>query len=87
MSDSNARDRLEAKHERIREQRIERIRRWVEYIDSEPPEVWGPQQNAVVDGQLDAAQALQTTASHRRHVRDVAEEIVDEVASAGGNRE
>jgi hypothetical protein len=37
MSDSNARERLDAKHERNREQRIEGIKRWVEYIESNPP--------------------------------------------------
>jgi len=41
MNDSNAREHLDAKHERNREQRIEGIKRWVEYIESEPPETWG----------------------------------------------
>jgi len=43
LIDSNAREHLDAKHERNREQRIESIKRWVEYIKSEPPEKWGPQ--------------------------------------------
>jgi hypothetical protein len=77
MSDSNARERLDAKHERNREQRIEGIKRWVEYIESEPPETWGPQQNAVVNDQLDAAQSVQTSTSHREHVKDVAAEILE----------
>lgn len=77
MSDSNAREHLDAKHERNREQRIEGIKRWVEYIESEPPETWGPQQNAVVDDQLDAAQSVQTSASHQQHVKDVAAEILN----------
>jgi hypothetical protein len=77
MSDSNAREHLDAKHERTREQRIEGIKRWVEYIRSEPPETWGPQQNAVVDDQLDAAQSVQTSAAHQQHVRDVAAEILE----------
>lgn len=77
MNDSNAREHLDAKHERNREQRIEGIKRWVEYIKSEPPETWGPQQNAVVNGQLDAAQSVQTSASHQQHVRDVAAEIIE----------
>lgn len=77
MSDSNARDHLDAKHERDREQRIEAIKRWVEYIESEPPEVWGPQQNAIVDGQLEAARSAETTAAHRQHVEEVAQEIID----------
>jgi hypothetical protein len=77
MSDSNAREHLDAKHERNREQRIEGIKRWVEYIKSEPPETWGPQQNAVVNGQLDAAQSVQTSSSHQQHVKDVAAEILE----------
>lgn len=77
MSDSNARERLDAKHERNREQRIEGIKRWVDYIQSEPPETWGPQQNAVVNDQLDAAQSVQTSASHQQYVKDVAAEILE----------
>ncbi|RQG95020.1 hypothetical protein [Natrarchaeobius oligotrophus] len=76
MSDSNARKRLDAKHEHNREQRIEGIKRWVEYLESEPPETWGPQQNAVVNDQLDAAQSGQTSADHQQHVEDVAAEIL-----------
>lgn len=78
MSDSNARDRLDAKHERDREQRIDAIKRWVRYIQSEPPEKWGPQQNTVVNDQLDAAQSVETSARHQQHVIDVAEEIIAE---------
>ncbi|WP_135854014.1 hypothetical protein [Halorussus salinus] len=77
MSDSNAREHLDAKHEQNREQRIEAIKCWVEYIESEPPEMWGPQQNAVVNDQLDAAQSVQTSASHQQHVTAVAAEILD----------
>ena len=77
MSNSNAREDLDAKHERNREQRIEGIKRWVEYIESEPPETWGPQQNAVVNEQLDAAQSVQASADHQQHVEDVAAEILE----------
>lgn len=77
MSDSNVREDLEAKHERNREQRIEAVKRWVEYIKSEPPEKWGPQQNAVVDDQLEAAQSVGTSASHQQHVKDVAADIAE----------
>ncbi|WP_433633257.1 hypothetical protein [Halomicrococcus sp. NG-SE-24] len=78
MSDSNAPEHLDTMHKRNREQRIEGIKRWVEYIKSEPHETWGPQQNAVVNDQLDAAQSVQTTAAHRQHVKDVAEDILAE---------
>ena len=85
MTDSNVRRRLDAKHEHDRARRIEAIKRWVEYIESEPPEVWGPQQNAVVDGQLDAARSANTSAAHQRYVREVAQTITDE-RDAGGTR-
>ncbi|MDZ7850134.1 MAG: hypothetical protein U5K70_04765 [Halodesulfurarchaeum sp.] len=77
MSDSNVSEDLDVKHERNREQRIEGIKRWVEYIESEPPETWGPQQNAIVDGQLDAAQSVQQSAAHQQRVRAVAREIME----------
>ena len=77
MSDSNAPDHLTEKHERNREQRIAGIKRWVDYINSEPPEKWGPQQNAVVNDQLAAAQSAQLSAAHRQHVTEVAAEILD----------
>jgi hypothetical protein len=85
MSDSNIPDYLDAKHERNREQRIEGIKRWVEYIKSEPPEKWGPQQNAVVNDQLDAAQSVQTSVSHQQHVRNIAAEIIEDSDDPGDN--
>lgn len=78
MTDSSARDQICEPRERDREQRVEAIKRWVEFIDAQPPETWGPQQNAVVDGQLEAAAALETTANQRKHVMDVAADIVAE---------
>ena len=76
MSDSTVPDKLDAKHDSDRQQRIEGIKRWVEYIKSEPPETWGPQQNAVVNDQLDAAQSVQKSASHQKHIKNVAAEII-----------
>ncbi|MFC7324154.1 hypothetical protein ACFQMF_06110 [Halorubrum rutilum] len=76
MTDSETPDQLDAKHDRNREQRIAAIKRWVSYIQSEPPEVWGPQQNAVVNGQLTAAQHAATSAAHQQHVADVAQDIL-----------
>ncbi|AKH96542.1 hypothetical protein [Halanaeroarchaeum sulfurireducens] len=87
MTDSNAREHLETKHERNREQRIEGIKRWVEYIESESPETWGPQQNAVVNDQLDAAQSVQTSASHQQYVKDVAAEIMEVSHESGDGSE
>lgn len=77
MNDSNVRKHLDAKHKRDHEQRIEAIKRWVEYIKSEPPETWGPQQNAVVNDQLDAAQTVQMSSAHQQHVKDVAAKILE----------
>jgi hypothetical protein len=90
MTDSETPDQLDAKHERNREQRIATIKRWVAYIQSEPPEVWGPQQNAVVNGQLTAAQHVATSAAHQKHVSDVAQDILDiqdDATDAAGSRD
>jgi hypothetical protein len=76
MSDSNEREKLDAKHDADRQQRIEGIKRWVEYIESEPPEKWGPQQNAVVNDQLEAAQSVGTTAAHQQQVDDITSDII-----------
>lgn len=50
MSDSNVSDYLDAKHEQNRQEQIEAVKRWVEYIKSEPPGKWEPHQNTVVNG-------------------------------------
>lgn len=77
MTDSNVPDYLDTKHEQNRQERIEAVKRWVEYIKSAPPEKWGPQQNTVVNDQLKAAQSVKTSAAHQQHVKDVAKEIAD----------
>ena len=87
MIDSTAPEHLDAKQERNREQRIEGIKRWVEYIKSEPPEKWGPQQNAVVNDQLDSAQSVQTSASHQQHIKDVASAILAVSGESDDNSE
>lgn len=78
MSDSPVRDRLDEKHEHVHERRIEAVKRWVEYIQSEPVDVWGSQQNAVVNGQLEAAQDVGVSAAHQQHVEDVAADILSD---------
>lgn len=85
MTDSNVPDDLDAKHERNREQRIAAIKRWVTYLESEPAEKWGPQQNAVVNDQLEAAQSVQTSAAHQQHVTDVASKIADAADESADN--
>lgn len=78
MTSENEPDSLEEKQRHNRKQRIEAVKRWVAYIQSEPPEVWGPQQNAIVESQLDAAQSAELSADHKQRVSDVAQEILDE---------
>lgn len=77
MTDSDTPDQLAAKHDGDREQRIAAIKQWVAYIQAVPPETWGPQQNAVVNGQLTAAQHVASSAAHQQHVSDVAQDILD----------
>jgi hypothetical protein len=83
MSDSNAREDGPVPQARNREQRIEDIKRWVEYIRTHSPETWGPQQNAIVDGQLEAAQGGDFSVSHQQQVTAVADEILNVSDSAG----
>lgn len=68
MSDSNARDALAAKRERNREQRIEAVKRWVEYIEENPASTWGEQQNRLVDSQLESARQSGLDAAHYRRI-------------------
>lgn len=55
MSDSNRSDRLAAKHDQNRQERLDGTRQWVEYMREQPPEVWGSQQNELVNSQLESA--------------------------------
>lgn len=64
MSDSDAPDDLGMARERFNEQRIAAIKRWVADITAEPPETWGPQQNAVVNDRLAVAQRVGVSAAH-----------------------
>lgn len=68
MTDSDLRDRLDEKHERNRELRLEAIRQWVEFIEEHPPEVWGPQQNKLIESQLQSARETGLDAEHYRCV-------------------
>jgi len=68
MTDSNARDALEAKHERNRKRRIAGIKRWVEYVRTHDPEEWGDQLNRLVDSQLESARQSDVDAEHRQRV-------------------
>ena len=74
MTDSDLRDKLDEKHERNRELRLDAIRRWVEFIEEHPPEVWGPQQNRLVNSQLQSARESGLDADHYRRVKQAGEE-------------
>lgn len=69
MIDSEARDTLDEKQEQVREQRLESIKRWIEFIEEHPSEVWGPQQNALINSQLKSARESGLDAEHFQRVR------------------
>ena len=68
MSDSNARDALDAKQERNRQQRLDGIKRWVDYIKAHDAAEWGDQQNRLVDSQLESARQSGIDIEHRQRV-------------------
>lgn len=68
MTDSNGLDDLEAKRERNRQQRIEAVKRWVEYIKTHDADDWGEQQNRLVNSQLESARQSDLDIEHRRRV-------------------
>jgi hypothetical protein len=59
-----------------RSPRYDQVRRWAAYIDAHPPAVWGSQQNAVVNGQLESAQAVGVSAEERARVREFADAVL-----------
>jgi len=61
-----------------REPRFEAVVRWVEYIQDNPPEVWGPQQNAVVNSQIESAAAVGRTPEDIEWIRAFADDVLDE---------
>ena len=58
--------------------RYEQVIRWAEYIREQPPEVWGPQQNAVVNGQIESARAVDVSAEEKQRIREFARAELDE---------
>ena len=56
--------------------RYEQVIRWAEYIKEHPPEVWGPQQNAVVNGQIESAQAVNVNSDDKTRIREFANEVL-----------
>lgn len=74
MSDSDHLEALRAKHERNREARLQAVREWARYVREHPVEVWGPQQNALIDSQLESAQAADIDIEHRLRVEAATED-------------
>jgi hypothetical protein len=62
--------------------RYEQVIRWAEYIREQPPEVWGPQQNAVVNGQIESARAVDVSAEEKQRIREFARAELDEVVDS-----
>ncbi|GAB6878788.1 hypothetical protein JCM17823_10620 [Halorubrum gandharaense] len=58
--------------------RYDDVTRWVAYLREQPVGVWGPQQNAVVEGQLESAQLLDRTAEEERQIRAFADDVLEE---------
>ena len=75
MSDSQTPENgsAEADDDAERPPRYEQVIRWAEYINEHPPEVWGPQQNAVVNGQIESARAVEMSAEDRERIRAFAD--------------
>jgi hypothetical protein len=76
-------DSTEADDDPERPPRYEQVIRWAEYIESHPPEVWGPQQNAVVNGQIESAQAVDVSAEDRKRIREFARAELDDETDTG----
>lgn len=78
MSDSNSTDGGGDDRRRLADERVAAIKRWAAYIDANPPAVWGPQLNAIVEDQLEAAEAAGFSADHRKRVEAIAAELEDQ---------
>lgn len=68
MNDSELRDALDEKRERDRANRLAAIKRWVAYVEEQPPEVWGEQLNTLVEAQLEAAREAGVSAEQYERV-------------------
>lgn len=75
MTDSDGDEALDAPQGRSRADRIAGVKRWVRHIEENPPEHWGPEQNAVVNAQVEAARRSGLDADHRRRVERRADEL------------
>lgn len=78
MPDSNPSDALADKRERNLQERLDGIRRWAEYIREQPPEVWGAQQNRLVNSQLEGARETDRSPGEERRIRAFAEAAAED---------
>ena len=85
MSDSRTPQEPLENDDRERPPRYEQVIRWAEYINEQPPEVWGPQQNAVGNAGIESAQAVEVSAADRKRIRAFADAEVSR--SDGGDGE
>ena len=85
MSDSRTPQEPLENDDRERPPRYEQVIRWAEYINEQPPVVWGPQQNAVVNAGIESAQAVEVSAADRKRIRAFAKAEVSR--SDGGDGE
>lgn len=74
MDESDHLAELREKHRRNRELRLEAVRAWAEYVREQPVEVWGPQQNRLVNDQIEAAQKADIDIEHRLRVEAATED-------------
>lgn len=77
MTDSERTDSLDAKHQHNREERIAEIKRWVRYIEDNPPEVWGEQLNDLVESQLQSARDSGLSAAQYERIKQAGDEWAD----------
>jgi len=86
MSDSGRSDGLAAKADANREARLDAVARWAAFVREQPASVWGPQQNELVNAQLESARQADLSAAHRRRVKAFGEAMTaDEDASTGAD--
>ena len=78
MPDSDPDDPLAERREQNRREGLAAVERWAEYIRNNPPEVWGPQQNRLVESQLASARQTDHSAEHEQEVRAFADDILSE---------
>lgn len=77
MTDSELHMERDEKHERNSEHRIRWITFWAQYIKENPVEEWGPQHNAFVTHQLEAAREFDLRAEHYRRGRHASDDSAE----------